>query len=99
VPDSAFERVAVAGVARFAAWVFWGVGGVAVAKGAWDLFVGQPEANFFSQQPWSIVSRSSWFRFIGFEIAFGVANGFSGWAVWLFSRRLPPWFGRPVVRE
>jgi hypothetical protein len=85
------EKVAVAGLGRFAAWILGSVGVLAVLKGAWDLTFGEPEAQFFSAGPWSIVSKSAWLRFGLFEFVFGVACLGLGRAVWIYSRRLPEW--------
>jgi hypothetical protein len=90
------EKVAVAGLARLSAGIFWAVGGLVGAKGVWDCVGGRPEADFFSPRPWSFVTHAQWFRFAGFEIAFGLACAGVGWAAWLYSRRLPAWIERSV---
>lgn len=95
VPPST-EKVAVAGLARLAARLFWAVGVFVGGKGVWDCFRGQPEANFFSPRPWSFVTQAQWARFAGFELMFGLACAGLGWAAWVYSRRLPVWIERPV---
>lgn len=89
------EKVAVAGLARLAAGIFWAVGGLVGTKGVWDCFGGQPEAQYFSPRPWMFVTQAQWARFAGFEIAFGLACVGLGWAAWIFARRLPVWRERP----
>ncbi|MBL8023515.1 MAG: hypothetical protein JNK54_04430 [Elusimicrobia bacterium] len=97
MPPAPFEKVAVAGLARVAAYLFWAVGGIALGKGLWDMVSGQPEANLFTPQAWSIIARIEWSRFAIFEAVFGLANGGLGVSVWVFSRRLPEWVKRPVL--
>ncbi|MBL0059581.1 MAG: hypothetical protein IPP35_10865 [Elusimicrobia bacterium] len=88
------ERVAVAGLARLAAWIFFVWGALAVGKGLWDCFGGQPETNFFSPTPWTFISRAQWLRYAGFELAYGLACVGVGLSVWTVSRRLPVWIER-----
>ena len=57
---------------------------------------GQPEANFFSPQPWQFVTRAQWFRYAGFELAYGLACLGLGLAATIYARRLPEWVERPV---
>ncbi|MBK8576143.1 MAG: hypothetical protein IPN90_10890 [Elusimicrobia bacterium] len=90
------EKVAVAGLARLAAGIFWIWGGLAAVKGMWDCFGGQPEAQYFSPHPWTFVTHAQWVRFAGFELAFGFACAGLGWAAWVYSLRLPTWIERPV---
>lgn len=93
------EKVAVRGLAVLAAWIFaaWGV--VMSAKGLWDSFLGQPEANKFSPEPWGFVTREQWFRYAGFELCYGLACLGLAAALRAFGRRLPEWKERPVTGE
>lgn len=95
----ATEKVAVAGLGRMAARILGGVGILGATKGMWDVAVGVPESVYFSSAPWAIVSKAAWIRFALFEIVFGLSCVWVGRVVWLFSRRLPEWFERPVVTE
>ena len=88
------EKVAVAGLARFAGAFFFSCGAIAATKGVWDFAWGRPEARFFSVRPWSIVTQPQWTRFAGFELAFGLVCLGLGWVAWRLSRRLPPWTER-----
>lgn len=90
------EKVAVAGLARLAARIFWAAGAIVGVKGIWDFCGAQPEANFFSPRPWSFVTHAQWNRFAGFEMAFGLACAGLGWVARIYSRRLPPWIERPL---
>ncbi len=85
------QRVAVRGLARLASRIFFVWGALAAAKGLWDAFGGQPEANYFSPQPWQFVTRQEWSRYAGFELAYGLACLGVGWAILSLARRLPLW--------
>jgi hypothetical protein len=91
------KKVAVAGLARLAAGIFWAGGAVAAGKGLFDAFLGSPEANFFSVKPWTIVTREQWFRWAGFEFAYGAACLALGGVLWVWAKRLPAWQERPVT--
>ncbi len=90
------EKVAVAGLARLAAGMMWAAGGLVGAKGAWDCFAGQPEAQYFSPRPWMFVNQAQWARFAGFELTFGLSCVALGWGIWVYSLRLPAWRERAV---
>jgi hypothetical protein len=73
----------------YLAAVLFGVPGLAVAaKGLWDCFGGEPEANSFSPQPWAFVSREEWVRWAGFELALGLAFLGVAWALGSLARRM-----------
>ena len=91
------EKVAVAGLGRLAAGILWAAGGGVGAKGVWDCFGGQPEAQFFSPRPWTFVTHAQWARFAVFEISFGLACAGVGWAAWVYARRLPAWRERSIT--
>ena len=89
------EKTAVAGLARFAGWIFLIWGGIVSLKGVYDAFLGAPEANFFSLKPWEFVTREQWFRWSGFELAYGLACVALGLAARAYAARLPEF----VLRE
>jgi hypothetical protein len=72
---SAQETIKIRGLARLAAAIFAGWGGLVAFKGLWDLFVGEPEAQ--------------WLRYAGFELVYGLAAVGLAWFCWRWSRRLP----------
>lgn len=83
------ERVKVRGLGRLAAAIFGGWGALTLLKGLYDLFVGEPEANLYSPEPWMFVTREAWLRYGGFELAYGIACVALGWAALRCSRFLP----------
>lgn len=83
------QKVAVAGLVRLAGWIFLGWGALTAAKGLWDCFLGQPEANFYSPRPWEFVTREQWLRWSGFELAYGLSCLALGWAAREYAKRLP----------
>jgi hypothetical protein len=93
------ERVVIAGLPRLGSWIFFVAGGLAAVKGVWDLFIGQPEANYFSPAPWQFVTREQWSRYAGFELTFGLACLAVGAAARTFARRLPAWVEREKLSE
>lgn len=83
------ERVKVRGLGRLAAAVLGGWGALTLLKGFYDLFIGEPEANLYSPEPWMFVTREAWLRYGGFELAYGIACVSLGWAALRYSRSLP----------
>ena len=86
---STHETIKIRGLARLAAAIFAGWGGLIAFKGLWDLFLGEPEANLYSPQKWQFVTQAQWLRWAGFELAYGVACGALAWYCVLWGRRLP----------
>jgi len=93
------QKIVIRGLARLASRIFFVWGGLAALKGLWDCFLGEPEANFFSAQPWEFVTREQWFRYAGFEITYGLACLALAWALRAYSRRLPEWIERDTPGE
>ncbi|MBI4371203.1 MAG: hypothetical protein HY552_02780 [Elusimicrobia bacterium] len=89
------ETIKVRGLGRLAARLFAAWGGLIAAKGLWDLFVGEPEANLYAPVPWAFVTRAQWLRWSGFELAYGLACLGLAWYVRRWSRRLPETLQRP----
>ena len=83
------ETIKIRGLARLAAAIFAGWGGLVAFKGIWDLFLGEPEANLYSQQRWAFVSEAQWMRWSGFELAYGAACVSLAWYCVRWARRLP----------
>ena len=83
------ETVKIKGLARLAAAIFAGWGGLVAFKGLYDLFAGEPEANLYAPHKWAFVSEAQWMRWAGFELAYGLACAGLAWYCWRWSRRLP----------
>jgi hypothetical protein len=84
------ETIKIRGLVRLSAWMF-AVWGAAVSfKGAYDLLLGgQPEANLYAPAPWAFVTQAQWFRYSGFEAAYGVACLAIAWTLMRYARFLP----------
>jgi hypothetical protein len=93
------QKMAVRGLARMTGWIFLVWGAVTALKGLYDAFLGQPEANYFSPKPWEFVTREQWFRWAGFELAYGLACLGAGFAAWAYARRLPEFILREKTIE
>ena len=89
------ETIKIRGLARLAAAIFAGWGGLAALKGLWDLFVGEPEANLYAPKAWAFVSEAQWGRYARFELAYGLACLGLAWYCLRWSRRLPETAVRP----
>jgi hypothetical protein len=89
------ETLKIRGLARLAAAIFAGWGGLVALKGLWDLFVGEPEANIYAPAKWAFVSQTQWLRWAGFELVYGLACGGLAWCCLRYARRLPETATRP----
>lgn len=89
------ELVKVRGLARLAAAIFAGWGGLVASKGVWDLLGGEPEANLYAPRPWAFVAREQWRRWAGFELAYGLACLALAWYCLRRARLLPETVRRP----
>jgi hypothetical protein len=87
--ESTYETIKIKGLARLAAAIFAGWGGLIVFKGLWDLFVGEPEANLYAPHKWAFVTETQWMRWAGFELAYGLACAGLAWYCARWARRLP----------
>ena len=65
-------------------------------KGFSDVCVGEPEANLFSPNKWDFVSKQQWFRWSGFEIAYGLACVGICLLLWKYSKFLPEFIERKM---
>jgi|GEM_PF-825387 len=83
------ETIKIKGLARLAAAIFAGWGGLVAFKGLYDLFVGEPEANLYSPVKWAFVSEAQWLRWSSFELMYGLACLALAWYCVRWSRRLP----------
>ncbi len=95
----AYKKTAIRGLASLASVIFFAWGALIVLKGVWDVCGGQPEANFFSPQPWEFVTREQWFRYAGFEIIYGVTCLALGWYIRRVGKHLPEWIEREETQE
>jgi hypothetical protein len=93
---STLETIKIKGLARLAAAIFAGWGGLVAFKGAWDLVAGEPEANLYAPQKWAFVTEAQWMRYAGFELAYGLACAGLAWYCLRWSRRLPETVSRPL---
>jgi hypothetical protein len=90
------ETIKIRGLARLAAAMFAGWGGLVLSKGVYDRFLGgEPEANLYAPAPWAFVTREQWARYAGFELAYGLACLALAWWCLRLSRRLPETVSRP----
>ncbi len=84
------ETIKISGLARLAAAIFAGWGGLAAFKGGYDLFLGgEPEANLYAPKAWGFVSQAQWGRYAAFELVYGFACLGLAWYCLRWSRRLP----------
>lgn len=83
------ETIKIRGLARLAAAIFAGWGGLVSFKGLWDLFAGEPEANLYAPQKWAFVTEAQWLRWSSFELVYGAACLGLAWYCLRWSRRLP----------
>lgn len=89
------ETIRVRGLARLAAAIFAGWGGLVALKGLWDLFVGEPEANLYAPAKWAFVTQEQWLRWAGFELTYGLALLALAAYCQRWGRRLPETVERP----
>jgi hypothetical protein len=83
------ETIKIRGLARLAAAIFAGWGGLAASKGVYDLLGGEPEANLYAPSPWAFITRAEWTRFAAFELVYGLSCVALAWFCLRWSRRLP----------
>ena len=95
-PSPEMETIKIRGLARLAAAIFAGWGGLVLLKGFWDLFVGEPEANIYAPEKWAFVTQEQWLRWAGFEAAYGAACLGLAWYCARWARRLPETVSRPA---
>jgi hypothetical protein len=67
------KKIKIRGLALSAGWIFLIWGALVALKGFWDVFWGEPEANFYSSAKWEFISKHQWLTWSGFEITYGVA--------------------------
>ena len=90
------EKIIVRGLVRCAGWIFVIWGFIIALKGLWDSFFGEPEANYFSSQPYEFVTLEQWLRYAGFEIAYGLACIGVAYLLFLYAAYLPEYYTRPA---
>ncbi|MBN1824398.1 MAG: hypothetical protein JW803_08775 [Endomicrobiales bacterium] len=83
------EKIKVRGLVRSAGWIFVAWGGLVAVKGFWDVFLGEPEANYYSLNKWDFVSQKQWLTWSGFEITYGLACVAIALVLWKYAPRLP----------
>lgn len=83
------ETIKIRGLARLAAAIFAGWGGLAAVQGAYNLLGGEPEANRYAPKAWAFVTRAQWGRYAAFEMVYGLSCIALAWYCARWSRRLP----------
>ncbi len=93
------EKIKIRGLLHIAGRIFfiWGV--FVSLKGVWDAFIGEPEANYFSQHKWEFVTRQQWFTWSGFEIAYGAACILTALILFHYAKRLPLFIERQTTQK
>ena len=89
------ESIKIRGLARLAAAIFAGWGGLVSFKGLYDLFWGEPEANLYAPVKWAFVTEPQWMRWAGFELTYGLACIGLAWYCVRWARSLPETIQRP----
>ncbi len=85
----ATERVKIRGLVRGPGWAFLAWGVLVLAKGIYDLFRGEPDANLYSSRPWEFISREAWLRYAAFEAVYGACCLALSGLLFGYARRLP----------
>ena len=87
-------KLKIRGLVVCASWIFavWGV--LVSFKGFWDVFLGEPESNFYSQTKWEFVSQQQWLTWSGFEITYGIACISIAYLLKIYAERLPEFIER-----
>jgi hypothetical protein len=83
------EKIKIRGLFQSAGWIFFIWGSIVAVKGAYDVFWGEPEANYFSAAKWEFVSRQQWYTWSGFEISYGLACIGVAYLLRTVARRVP----------
>ena len=83
------KKIKIQGLAVIACWIFLVWGALITIKGFWDVFLGEPEANYYSPNKWDFISQKQWLTWSGFEITFGLACAGIAYLLWKYSRHLP----------
>lgn len=88
------EKTKVRGLVLSSGWIFliWGL--ITAAKGLWDSFFGEPEANLYSAQKWEFITKAQWFNWAGFEITYGLACVALALILWAYAKRVPEYIDR-----
>lgn len=89
------RKIKIRGLVISAFWMFLSWGVLVAAKGFYDAFRGEPEANRYSPRPWEFISQQQWLTWSGFEITYGLAC--AGIAVLLW--RCAPYLPRCIERK
>lgn len=88
------QKVKIKGLAVSAGWIFVVWGTLVLIKGFYDLFWGEPEANYFSPQKWDFISQRQWLTWSGFEVTYGLACIGIAYLVREYAKRLPEYIER-----
>ena len=88
------EKIKIRGLVICSGWIFLTWGLIVSAKGFWDSFFGEPEANLYSPHKWEFITKSQWLNWAGFEIAYGIACLLLAYALLEYSKELPEYVER-----
>jgi hypothetical protein len=88
------RKIKIRGLVMSAFWMFLSWGMLVAAKGLYDAFWGEPEANYYSPHKWEFVSQSQWLTWSGFELAYGLACAGVAVLLWKYAPFLPQYIER-----
>jgi hypothetical protein len=83
------EKIKIRGLVFSAGWIFLAWGLIVTAKGFWDSFLGEPEANLYSAHKWEFITKTQWFNWSGFEIAYGLSCVMLALVLRAYAQRVP----------
>ena len=91
------DKIKIRGLIYCSGWIFliWGL--IVTAKGFWDLFLGEPEANLYSPHKWEFITKSQWHNWSGFEVVYGLACVLIAVALRTYARNIPEYIERKTT--
>lgn len=88
------KKIKIRGLVNAAGWIFFAWGGIITVKGLYDMFWGEPEANFYSRVKWEFITQQQWLNWAGFELAYGLACAGIASLLWKYAKRTPEYITR-----
>jgi hypothetical protein len=92
---SLMRTIKIRGLVHIAGWLFCLWGATVVVKGLFDLFWGEPEANFYSPRRWEFITQAQWLNWSGFEVMYGASCIGIACVLWKYAVFVP----EQVTRE